>query len=91
MFNAFDWGGYILFHLWPEHKVFIESQTDVTGNVTRQYETVITLQEGWPDILERYEVQWAILPPGWPLTAALSARDWKPIYEDPTAVILIKE
>lgn len=91
MFNAFDWGGYILFHLWPEHKVFIESQTDVTGDVTKQYETVLTLQDGWESVFKRYDIRWVILPPDWPLTAALSAQGWDPIYQDQTAVILIEQ
>jgi hypothetical protein len=90
MFNAFDWGGYILFHLWPEHKVFIESQTDVTGEVTRQYETIVTLQEGWEDLLQQHNIRWAILPPDWPLTHELIAQGWDAIYQDPVAVILVK-
>jgi hypothetical protein len=90
MFNAFDWGGYILFHLWPEQKVFIESQTDVTGEVTRQYETVITLQEGWQDLFRQYNITWAILPPDWPLTSELKAQGWQTAYQDQTAVILVQ-
>lgn len=91
MFNAFDWGGYILFYLWPEQKVFIESQTDVTGEVTQKYEQVVTLQAGWQDILERYDVNWAILPPEWPLARELKAQGWETVYQDQTAVIVVRE
>lgn len=91
MFNAFDWGGYILFHLWPEHKVFIESQTDVTGDVTRKYETVVMLQEGWQGVFEQYGITWAILPPDWTLTAELKTQGWEPVYQDQTAIILARE
>jgi hypothetical protein len=90
MFNAFDWGGYILFHLWPEQKVFIESQTDVIGEVTSQYETVVTLQPGWQENFERYDITWTILPPAWPLTSELISLGWETAYQDQTAVVLVK-
>ena len=90
MFNAFDWGGYILLHLWPEQKTFIESHTDVTGEATQKYETIITLQDGWQGILEQYDIKWAILPPDWPLADKLKAQGWETVYQDPTAVILVK-
>lgn len=89
MFNAFDWGGYILFHLWPDQKVFIESQTDVRGEVTRKYETVLLLQEGWQDIFKEYDITWAILPPDWPLTGELQKQGWRSVYQDRTAIILV--
>jgi hypothetical protein len=91
MFNAFDWGGYILLHLWPDQKTFIESHTDVTGEATQKYEAVLTLQEGWEKIFEEYSVTWAILPPDWPLTRELTGQGWDTVYEDGTAVILVKK
>jgi hypothetical protein len=91
MFNAFDWGGYILFHLWPEQKTFIESQTDVTGEATRKYETVITLQNGWEEVFESHGITWAILPPEWPLVRALADEGWETAYQDQTAIILRKK
>jgi hypothetical protein len=90
MFNAFDWGGYILLHLWPEQKTFIESHTDVTGEATQKYEAIITLQDGWQGILEQYDIKWAIIPPDWPLTDKLKAQGWQTVYQDQTTVILVK-
>jgi hypothetical protein len=91
MFNAFDWGGYILLHLWPEQKTFIESHTDVTGEATQQYETIITLQDGWQDLFEQYNIAWAIIPPDWPLAKELIKQGWETAYQDQTALILVKE
>ena len=91
MFNAFDWGGYILFHLWPDQQVFIESQTDTSGELTRLYESVITLEPGWEDILSNHNVRWAILPLDWQLTVALKESGWVVAYEDATAVILVEK
>ena len=89
MFNAFDWGGYILLYLWPEQKTFIESHTDVTGEATKQYETVVTLQDGWQEIFRRYNITWAIIPPSWGLARELIERGWQPVYQDQVSVILV--
>jgi hypothetical protein len=88
MFNHFDWGGYLIFNLWPEKRVFIDSQTDVYGeNFTRKYEQVITLTGDWQGILAEYDVQWAIIPPSWPLGDALRKAGWRDVYHDETAVV----
>ena len=91
MFNAFDWGGYILLHLWPEHKTFIESHTDVTGEATQKYETIITLSDGWHDLFEQYNIAWAIIPPDWPLAEELKMRGWQTVYQDQTSIILVRK
>lgn len=90
MFNAFDWGGYILLHLWPSQTVFIESQTDTNGELTRSYERVVTQEPGWESVFLTYEVTWAIIPPDWPLTRELRSMGWTAAYEDTTAVILVR-
>jgi hypothetical protein len=90
MFNAFDWGGYILFNLWPSQQVFIESQADTNGELTRLYETVVTLSPGWENVFSTYAIEWAVLPPEWNLTEALKRKGWAIAYEDAAAVILVK-
>ena len=89
MFNPFDWGGYISLMLWPENRVFIDSQGDVYGEAfIREYEQVITLGAGWQDVLDKYHVDWALIPRQWALAKALSDEGWREIYADETAIIL---
>ncbi|MEO8354354.1 MAG: hypothetical protein ABI621_00425 [Chloroflexota bacterium] len=90
MFNAFDWGGYILLRLWPNQRVFIESQTDLSGELTQKYETVITLNDGWQEIFRKYNITWAIIPPTWDLARELTGQGWETAYQDQTAIILVK-
>jgi hypothetical protein len=89
VFNHFPWGGYLLYRTWPEMLVFIDGQTDFYGeSLTRQYETVITLQEGWQDVLTEYEVSWVLIPVNSSLANQLNIEDgWKVVYQDQTAVI----
>ena len=90
VFNAFPWGGYLLFRLWPDARVFIDGQTDFYGEaLTREYEQVITLSDGWQAVLDKHDVGWVLVPADSRLARALqSDRAWAEIYADSTAVIL---
>jgi hypothetical protein len=90
VFNYFPWGGYLLLRAWPDVTVFIDGQTDFYGEeLTREYETVITLAEGWEQVLTRHDVDWVIMPPDSRLVAALRQDDgWAEVYADATAAIL---
>lgn len=90
MFNHFDWGGYLLYQMWPEKTVFIDGQTDFYGEaLTREYEQVIRLEDGWQDRFQKYNVSWAIIPPDQPLARGLrDEMKWMIVYQDDTAVIL---
>lgn len=88
MFNDFLWGGYIVWNLWPGQKDFIDSQSDLSGEATREYLTVQNLTEGWQAVLDRHNVQWAIIPTGSPLSLELIRDGWRVLHQDPTAVIL---
>src|SRR5215510_2061010 len=62
MFNEFDWGGYILLNTWPAYPIFMDGHTHIYGEaLTREYEQVITLSQGWEDIFEKYQIKWAIV------------------------------
>lgn len=90
VFNQFVWGGYMLYRLWPHELVFIDGQTDFYGEaLMREYIEVISLSDGWEDILTRHEVSWMLIPRNEMLARALYERpeEWTPIYEDATAVI----
>ena len=69
--------------------VFIDGQTDFYGEaLTREYEQVITMDENWEQILEKYQVDWMIVPEGSILADNLNEQAaWQTIYSDDTAVI----
>ncbi|HMB21324.1 MAG TPA: hypothetical protein VKP08_00765, partial [Anaerolineales bacterium] len=92
MFNNFIWGGYILYRLWPEQTVFIDGQTDFYGEaLSREYTRVMSLDNGWEVVLEKYDVSWVIVQPSKPLVGALQDElGWTIVYQDGTAAILHK-
>jgi hypothetical protein len=92
VFNEFTWGGYLLYRLWPEKQVFIDGQTDFYGEgLTREYLAVIDASPGWEEILDRYGVEWIILPPDRTVSPWLDqSAEWERQYEDETAVVWIR-
>ncbi len=93
MFNEFDWGGYLLLRLWPAQQIFMDGHTHIYGEtLTREYEQVVTLSEGWENILAKYDVRWVIMRRNAPLVETLSTlEDWGTAYEDETTAILVKK
>jgi hypothetical protein len=91
-FNYFPWGGYLLYRNWPDRRVFIDGQTDFYGeNLTREYERVITLQPGWREILEKYGVQWILMPVDSQMASYLiTDNNWVELYRDGTASLFLK-
>jgi hypothetical protein len=89
VFNYFPWGGYLLYRTWPQQHVFIDGQTDFYGeDLTRQYESVITLSDGWQEILQQYHVDWVIMPYDSELSSELDGHpSWERRYSDQTAAI----
>lgn len=90
MFNEFDWGGYLLLKLWPTYQIFMDGHTHIYGEaLTREYESVVTLDDSWQKIFKQYDITWVIIPPDWPLTKELKMQGWSTVYQDQTAVILV--
>ena len=89
MFNEFDWGGYILLKSWPKYPIFMDGHTHIYGEaLTREYEEVITLREGWENVFEKYQIEWTILRNRSPVVERLAEQGWQILYQDETAIIL---
>jgi hypothetical protein len=89
MYNNFIWGGYLLLK-WPEQRVFIDGGTDHYGEkLFNEWIQVWNLDPGWRDIMKRWKIDFALIPPGSRLADELE-RDhgWTEWYRDSTAVIL---
>jgi hypothetical protein len=89
MFNDFNWGGYLLYRLWPGQRVFIDSQTDFYGEaLVRDYESIMSAREDWDEPLKKYAINWVIVPADSQLSKVLAQNsDWERSYQDKLAVI----
>src|SRR5206468_10689772 len=89
IFNEYDWGGYLIWRLYPDYRVYIDGRADVYGD---QYlEEFLNARDGigdWRAPLEREGVRTVFVKPEAPL-ASLLRRDggWRKAFEDEQAVI----
>ncbi|MGZ6391640.1 MAG: hypothetical protein ACXWQZ_20575 [Ktedonobacterales bacterium] len=71
-FTTYEWGGYLDYAL-PEYHVFIDSRSDVySAEMLGDYASIIGLDPGWQQTMDRYHVRWALIPAGSPLEQMLA-------------------
>jgi len=92
MFVYYDWGGYAIWKLYPEYRVFVDGRADLYGDdLLRQFKTAVQLRTGWRDVLERWKVEAVLVPPSCALAQALLLDpDWHATYSDAKAIILLR-
>lgn len=89
IFNHYDWGGALIWAHSPERQVFIDQRNDCyPQRVFRDYLNVHRLESGGVEILERWQVDIVIYPPGSALAEELR-RDprWRLDFEDEQAIV----
>ena len=93
MFNDFNWGGYLLYRLWPRQRVYVDSQSDFYGEAfLRRYEQIYQAGSDWERQLTEAQVAWIIVPPGSGLAqAAQASSQWRAAFQDSTAIILVRK
>jgi len=92
MYNAYEWGGYAIWQLWPHRKVFVDGRCLVYGDrIMRDSQTVAWGKPGWRDVLASYEVDYLLVPyRKRPCTHFFEGDQWVCIYWDDTALIAVR-
>jgi hypothetical protein len=103
MLNDYDWGGFLIWRLFPQHRVFIDGRGLHEG-VFRDYLKVVggsteTVdgREEYAYLLDRYRIEFIVqrtiqrtgkLQPL--MKRILNRRDWAPVYSDGSCYILVR-
>lgn len=94
MFNSYNWGGYLLWRLWPDYPVYADGRTDVyaeAGGILTEYLSVATARPGFEATLTARKVGCVIIEVDSPLDIALKrSSDWREAYRDDMAVIYVR-
>jgi hypothetical protein len=92
MMNHYNWGGYFIWKLYPQYRVFMDGRADVYGDtLMTEFGSCYYLKDDWKKALEAWGIRTAVLPPDAPLITALrSSPKWTQIYGDSEAVILTR-
>lgn len=93
VFNAYGWGGYVIWKLYPQRRVFIDGRADVYGDaLVEKYLSAENGERGWRATLDEYNVNAAMIRPDAPLASLLEAdAGWRKVYEDKQAAIFFKK
>ena len=92
MFNSYNWGGYLIWHLYPDYPVFIDGRTDLYDDeFIREYVKVTLAKPGWREVLDHYEVNFILIESDSILAAFLAEGDeWQSVYDDAIATVFLR-
>jgi len=93
VFVYYDWGGYAIWNLYPEYRVFVDGRADLYGDdlLRQSISTVMDVRTGWRDALDNWRVDAVLVPPSCALAQALLLDPaWHTAFSDPNAVILLR-
>ncbi len=89
MFNSYNWGGYLIFKLWPDYLVYIDGRTDLYDDFfVRRFLTVMAAGDGWEQILTDDGINLIFIESDSTLAKFLRHNPaWTELYRDKMAVV----
>jgi len=93
MFNDYNYGGYLIWRLWPRHKVFVDGRLEpfVGGALEEEYAATNGDEMVWRRIVKKYDIGFAVVNPDVPLAEILSnSPDWDMAYGDEKALVFLR-
>jgi hypothetical protein len=90
IFNHYDWGGFLIWKLYPSTRVFIDGRADLYGKeLLDQFANTYQLKDDWQQTLRQWKINTVLIPPDSALATGLrSSPGWTVAYEDSQAVVL---
>lgn len=89
LFNAYNWGGYLIWSLYPEYRVFVDGRTDLYDDaLLREYLQAALGQPDYEAVLERHGINLVLIETHSFLDEHLRVNpQWRLAYADETAVV----
>lgn len=97
IFNHFNWGGYLIWRLYPRYKVFIDGRS-LNMKVFSDYTYMLWDRRAARRLLDRYGIRIVIMPPpnpytgkGYELLNILNEdRQWRLVFKDTAALVYVR-
>jgi hypothetical protein len=89
IFTNAEWGGYLIYRLYPRIRVFVDGRSDFYGDsFGEKYIDIINVKYDWRKTLGEFGVDTILLPPSAALCGALKeSSDWRVAYDDGVALV----
>ena len=92
LYNEYHWGGYLIWKLYPDYRVFIDGRADVYGDA--YFEEFMSTHAGephWRESLANHNVRTVLITPDCALASLLREdHAWEKVFEDSQAVIFVR-
>jgi hypothetical protein len=93
MYNTYGYGGYLIWQLDGQNKVFVDGRADTYERVgvLADYLSIARLAPTTPFLLDAYNVQSCLLDREEPLATLLTAsRGWRKVYSDKLSALFVR-
>lgn len=92
LYNSYNWGGYLIWRLYPAYKVSIDGRADVYGDQSiEKYLSIYRAAPGWEQKLALAGVNVLMLEPDSPLAYALGENpNWRQSFRDDKSVVFVR-
>jgi hypothetical protein len=93
LFSVYAWGGYELWRLYPDYRMFMDGRTHVYGpDVLKDFLEVTHVGPRWPIVLDKWHVQTILALRPSPLTETLLAQGgWQLVFTEREAAVFVRE
>jgi hypothetical protein len=90
IFNSYNWGGYLIWRLYPSTQVFIDGRADLYDKqLLDEFGETYRFRGNWSKTLQDWKIGTVLVPTDSPLATGLRSRPgWTAAYEDEQAVVL---
>jgi len=92
MFNAYNFGGYLIWALYPDQLVYVDGRTDLYDDeLLKEYLNTALTGDGWERTLKVRDIRVVLVETASPLARALAASPgWSVRYQDSLASVIVK-
>ncbi len=92
LLNTFHWGGFLIWSFYPERRVFVDGRPDMYGDqFMEEYEKVQDARPGWKEVLDRYQIEVALVEKdGRTATLLLASGEWQELFRGNIESVLVR-
>jgi hypothetical protein len=97
LYNSYDWGGYLMWRLYPRHQVFIDGRSVSTEHFNASSQ-IDNRWDGWLKTLDKYNINTIVTrtcyyDTGEPMAlidGLAARRDWRLVFSNETALVYVR-
>lgn len=92
IFNLYEWGGYLIWNLYPQWKVYVDGRPEIYGDAyIQEYIDAYYGRRSPKELLRHTDIQTVLVEPLAPLASLLrESADWQNAFEDRVAVVFVR-